>query len=304
MATTSSDESDGARPASDLGGQSSHPGGAPAASRPWGTPRLVSDNSGHAQQLSRVVEYEIIPRLLLMHAHTTAPARRDGIVLTHQHVRALAELAVSDDPMCAIRYVQSLQDAGATAHQVLLELLSPCAALMGQWWCDDSFDFAQVTTGLCRLQQALDRQVHAQRPAIAADAPRIVFAAPPRAQHTFGAAVAAECFALAGWDARLATTQDWAGLRGILASESIDILALSLSCDSDVEQVASVIVELRTASLHKRLGVLVGGPLALDQPDLAQRCCADGIALTAGAAVDLAKRWLQGVQRSGPTDLR
>ncbi|WP_295530190.1 hypothetical protein [uncultured Pseudacidovorax sp.] len=264
----------------------------------------MSDNSGHAQQLSRVVEHEIIPRLLLMHAHTTAAVRREGIVLSSQHVVALAELAVSDDPMCAVRYVQSLQDAGATPHQVLLELLSPCAALMGHWWCEDTFNFTQVTTGLCRLQQALRQQVSAQRPPLASDAPRILFAAPPRAQHTFGAAVAAECFALAGWDARVAPTQDWDELKQLLAGEAIDILALSLSCDSDVGQVASVIVELRTASSQKRLGVLVGGPLALDQPDLAQRCCADGMALTAAAAVDLARRWLQGVGRSALTDPR
>ncbi len=254
-------------------------------------PQLVSDNSGHAQQLSRLVELEIIPRLLLMHAHAVAEVRRVGVTITNAHVSTLAELAVEDDPQSASRFVHALVDAGATSRQVLLELLGPCAALMGSWWCSDVFDFADVSIGLCRLQHAMHEHVHLTRPALRDGAPRILLAAPPESQHTFGAAVVAESFAHAGWDAQYAPGLNWEDLRELVASEFFDVLGISLSCDAHVAMVASGIVNLRLSSRNRHISVMVGGPMAARHQDLAQRCGADGMAAGAGAAVDLAQRW-------------
>ncbi len=253
-------------------------------------PQLVSDNSGHELQLSRVVELEIIPRLLLMHSHSTAEAR--GMAITSAHISTLAELAVDDDANSASRFVRALAEAGATPRQLFLELLGPCAALMGSWWCDDVFDFAEVTIGLCRLQQALNEQASRSRPPLLCGAPRILLAAPPESHHTFGAAIATECFAHAGWDAQYAPGLSWEALRCLLAYESFDVLALSLSCDAQVVSVASAIVGLRRVSSNQRIGVLVGGPLAHACGDLAARCGADGVAVEAGAAIEMAQRWL------------
>jgi len=257
----------------------------------------VSDNTGHAQQLSRVVELEIIPRLLLMHAHAAAELRRHGVTITSGHVATLAELAVEDDPQSASRLVHALADAGATPRQILLELLGPCAALMGSWWCSDVFDFADVSIGICRLQQALHEHVYLTRPPLRSGAPRILLAAAPDSQHTFGIAIAAECFAHAGWDAQFAPGEDWKALGELLGTESFDVLGISLSCDAQVAPVASGIVELRRASRNPQLCVMVSGPLAAARDDLAVRCDADGMAVGAGAAVELAQRWLGDVVR-------
>ncbi len=271
-----------------IGGHSPSREGEPARAGP----KLVSDNSGHEQQLSRVVELEIIPRLLLMHAQAAAELRRGGVTITSTHVATLAELAVENDPQSASRFVHALADAGATPRQVLLELLGPCAALMGSWWCSDVFDFADVSIGICRLQQALHDHVYMARPALRQGAPRILLAAPPESQHTFGAAIAAECFVHAGWDAQFAPGLDWESLGGLLEDEKFDVLGVSLSCDAHVVQVASGIVELRRMSRNPRLGVMVGGPLASARDDLATRCNADGMATGAADAVEWAQRWV------------
>lgn len=255
-------------------------------------PTLVLDNSGHEQQLSRVVELEIIPRLLMMHAQSGPAARAPGLVISDAHVKTLAELAVDEDANSASRFVQALAEAGATPNQILLELLAPCATLMGSWWCEDVFDFTEVTIGICRLQQALNEQAAHLRPALPSGAPRILLAAVPESQHTFGAALAAEYFAIAGWDVQYAPGLSWEALRCQLAYEHFDVLGLSLSCDAEVMSVASAIVGLRRVSTNQGLGVLVGGPLALACDDLATRCGADGQAAKVDAAVEWAQRWL------------
>ncbi|KQP18246.1 hypothetical protein ASF43_10485 [Pseudorhodoferax sp. Leaf267] len=253
---------------------------------------MVSDNSGHAQQLSRIVELEIIPRLLLMHSHAAATSRRSGVKITSDHVSTLAELAVDEDPASVPRFVQALTQAGATPNQVLLELLAPCAALMGSWWCNDVFDFADVTIGICRLQQALHEHVYLARPPLRGGASRILVAAPPESQHTFGAAIAAECFAHAGWDAQYAAGMSWEALGEMLRGEPYDVMAISLTCDAQVASVNSVIVKLRQLSCNPAMGILVGGPLALSSDDLHLRCGADGMVLSIGAAVEWAQRWV------------
>lgn len=263
-------------------------------------PTLVHDNSGHEQQLSRVVELEIIPRLLMMHAQSAPAVRAPGLATTHAHVTTLAELAVDDDANSASRFVQALSEAGATPNQILLDLLAPCAALMGTWWCEDVFDFTEVTIGICRLQQALNEQVAHARPALRVGAPRILLAALPESQHTFGAALAAEYFALAGWDVHYAPGLSWEALRCQLAYEHFDVLGLSLSCDAEAMSAASAIVGLRRVSMNQGLGVLVGGPLALACDDLATRCGADGQVAKVDAAVDWAQRWLD--QTAGDRD--
>jgi len=263
-------------------------------------PQLVSDNSGHEQQLSRVLELEIIPRLLMMHAQSAVAARAPGLTITAAHVTTLAELSVDEDAGSASRFVQALAEAGATPQQILLDLLGPCATLMGSWWCEDVFDFTEVTIGLCRLQQALNEQVAHARPALQSGAPRILLAAPPESQHTFGAALAAECFAQAGWDVQYAPGLSWEALRCQLAYERFDVLGLSLSRDAEVVSVTSAIVGLRRVSVNPGIGVLVGGPLALACDDLASRCGADAQVDRADAAVDWAQRWLD--QTAGDRD--
>lgn len=255
-------------------------------------PHLVADNPGHEQQLSRVVELEIIPRLLMMHANTPPIRRVSKLVITDAHVSTLAELAVDDDARSASRFVQALAEAGASPQQILLDLLSPCAVLMGTWWCEDLYDFTQVTIGLCRLQQALNEQAARVRPVLAAGAPRLLLVTAPGSQHSFGVALVAECFALAGWEVDCAPGLSWSQTSDVLAQGFFDVLGVSVSCDADVASVRSAIVGLRQVSINQGLGVLVGGPVALACDELATRCGADGQAAKADAAIDWAQAWL------------
>lgn len=257
--------------------------GAPQAS----PPRLVSSQQAH--QLSRIVELEIIPRLMLMHRvlPLSAPPPSEVVQITASHVRTLATLAVDDAAGGAETFVRGLQDAGASHEQLLLELLAPCARWMGEQWEEDTLNFSQVTIGLWRLQRVL----HGLSPApgqvgrYESDSRRALLAAVPGAQHTFGVAMVAEFFTRAGWDVDCEPRVSWLDLRTRLSSHWFDLFGLSVATSDSIPKVASAILDIRKAAANPQLFVMVGGPMAAQMPELASLCGADAMASDAPTAV-------------------
>lgn len=274
----------------------------PPADRPAGSadgrprpasPHLVSSNTTQDMQLSRIVELEIIPRLMLMHS---AQPLRDRpplprLVLTAEHVHTLARMAVEGDSDSASSYVRALLDAGASQEQVFLDLLAPCARWLGELWDDDRYDFSQVTIGLWRLQRVLHEQGsrfnQVARPD--ADRQRALLAAVPGTQHTFGVVMAAEFFSRAGWEVDCEPKATWPDLQARLSAGWFDMFGLSIATGDSIVHVASAILDLREASANPRIFVMVGGPLAAQLPDLAALCGADAMACGAVSAVETAK---------------
>lgn len=255
-------------------------------------PRLVASNSSQDLQLSRIVELEIIPRLMLMHSTHPLPdrPRMPALTITSDQVAALASLAAEGAPESAANYVRALLDAGASQEQVFLDLLAPCARLMGEMWEDDQFDFSQVTIGLWRLQRVLHE--HGERTARLAkpdaESHRALMAAVPGSQHTFGVVMAAEFFSRAGWDVDCEPKASWAELQDLVTGQWFDMFGLSISVDDSIPMVASAILDIREASANPTLFVMVGGPMAAQEPNLAQFCGADAGSCEATEAVALA----------------
>lgn len=256
------------------------------------SPHLVSSNTPQDMQLSRIVELEIIPRLMLM--HSVQPLQDcpplPTLALTVEHVHTLARLAAEGDADSASSYVRALLDAGATQEQVFLDLLAPCARWMGELWEEDRYDFSQVTIGLWRLQRVLHEQgsrfTQMARPD--ADSRRALLAAVPGAQHTFGVVMAAEFFSRAGWDVECEPKTTWAELQTRLTRNWFDMFGLSIATGDSIPHVASAILDMRQVSANRNIFVMVGGPMAAQMPDLAQLCGADAMASEACGAVEAA----------------
>ena len=255
-------------------------------------PRLVASNTSPDLQLSRIVELEIIPRLMLM--HSAQPVPRPSVLpvllMTADHVHTLAHLAAEGDSESASRYVRALLDAGALHEQVFLDLLAPCARWLGELWEDDSYDFSQVTIGLWRLQRVLHehgaRFSQVARPD--ADSHRALMAAVPGAQHTFGVVMAAEFFSRAGWDVECDPRASWPDLQTRLHGDWFDMFGLSIATEDSIPRIASAILDMRNVSANQTLFVMVGGPMAAQMPDLARLCGADSMSTDAKDAVDAA----------------
>lgn len=240
-------------------------------------------------QLSRLVELEIIPRLMLM--HRVQPLRPRTQVLqvdiTVQDVHALAELAVHGAPDAVQSRVDALIAQGASHEQIFLDLLAPSARYMGDLWEDDVYSFSQVTIGLWRLQRVLHELAAPAAPLARGDAQgqRVLMAAVPGSQHTFGVTMVAEFFSRAGWEVACEPRASWQELRVRTSREWFDVFGLSVSASDSVALVASAILDIRRAAANPQLFVMVGGPMAASMPDLARRCGADAMASDAPSAV-------------------
>nr|WP_316640874.1 cobalamin B12-binding domain-containing protein [uncultured Roseateles sp.] len=267
-----------------------------AARPPPTAPHLVSVNEAEDLQLSRIVELEIIPRLMLMHSVAPGPMRApaQAFLITPVHIETLSKLAVEGDADSCSRFVRALLDAGAALDKVFLDLLAPCAQCLGAKWDDDVYDFSQVTMGLWRLQQVLFEQGSRFKLCGGSAGPqhRALLAAVPGAQHTFGVAMVAEFFARAGWDVLCEPKPSWQDMHAALSAEWFDMLGLSISTPQSIPQVASAILSLRQASVNPRVFVMVGGPLAALLPDLSALCGADAMAMEANAAIEAANLWI------------
>lgn len=245
------------------------------------------------RQLTRLVELEIIPRLMLLHrAEPGRPAPVPSPApITSGQVHALADLAVEGSPEAVLAFVQRVLADGATQEQVFLDLLAPCARWMGELWEEDVFSFSQVTIGLWRLQRVLHEL--AAPPVISprGDAfdRRILLAAVPGSQHTFGVAMVAEFFGRSGWDVACEPGAGWRDLQRRVTCEWFDVVGLSISASDSLADVASAILDMRKEAANPQLFVMVGGPMVVCLPDLAQRCGADAMAPDAPSAVALAE---------------
>jgi hypothetical protein len=113
-----------------------------------------SEKARHAR-LVRVIEGEIVPRLMMSRAAaaTSAPSA---------DVAELARLLLVHEGEIASEFVHMLRQHGALPERICLELLAPTARRLGELWARDACDFAELTTGLNRLQAVL-LEVSAER---------------------------------------------------------------------------------------------------------------------------------------------
>ena len=108
-------------------------------------------------RLSRLIEGEIIPRLLICHTVTSRKlTARSGIHPTPANVAELARLILEPERTLADEYLQSLWLRGASRGLLCAELLAPTAKHLGELWERDVCDFAALTHGLQRLESVLN----------------------------------------------------------------------------------------------------------------------------------------------------
>ena len=237
--------------------------------------------------LARVIESEIIPRLLLAHAERSRPRPPEGDEFpTAQDVAAVASLAVSGGCDAVLERIAEVQARGAEIEAVLLDLLAPAAHRLGDMWVDDLCSFTDVTLGLAALQQALRILGPSARGERAASGlGRILLAPVPGEQHSFGNAMLEEFFRRAGWEVEGGTASSKQELLESARSSWFDVVGLSLSSEVLFDRVRPAIRAIRRASQNPDLVVMVGGPYFLDHPDRVAEAGADTTARDAPEAL-------------------
>lgn len=240
--------------------------------------------------LIQAIDNEIIPRLVLARRagrETMRMPAADIATPKAVEVEELAGLVLTSDTAVARSFVEQMHDRGTPVETLYLDLLAPTARRLGELWCEDSCDFTDVTVGLGRLQEVL----HELSPLFRAEVEphergrRVLLVPVPGEQHSFGLHMVAEFFRRTGWDvwsgSQIASGAD---LVQLVRSEWFAVVGLSLACETRIDALATGIRALRRASRNRAIGVLVGGPLFIDHPELVARVGADATAIDGGQA--------------------
>lgn len=267
--------------------------------------RNASDE--HAQSLSRLIECEIIPRLLVAHAPGAYPDLNVGKdaddralgMISAAEVTAFAPLALQVEADELLDHVEGLVARGVSFETLLVDLLAPAARHLGALWDDDRCDFIDVTMGLWRLQEVVHELSGRATKDMACDVHvrRALFASLAGDSHSFGTVVIDEMFCANGWlTDRLneATTED---LLVRVRDQAFDLIGLTITCDCHIAPLPSIVRAVRTSSRNPRICVMVGGRVFAQNVDLAAAVGADGTAPDARVAVRVAGALVDAVAR-------
>lgn len=225
--------------------------------------------------IARAIETDVVPRLVARGVADTAEVRP-----TTEDVERMATLAIGDDVADAIAFAEGLGARGLPVPALMLHLLSPAAARLGEWWVEDRCSFVDVTLGLMHLQQVLQALSPVLLPDIAApaDARRILLLAAPGEQHVFGLSVVAEFFRRGGWDVAVEPVEDVAEAAGLVREGWFTVVGVSAGTGERAGALAALVAAIRRASCNPDVAVLVGGAAFRVRPELAREIGADGMA--------------------------
>lgn len=223
--------------------------------------------------LTRAIEVEVVPRLVL--AHRTIPVPVAANATAPSDVAQFAELILAQDLEGACAYVQTLRDSRRPLETIYVDLLAPTAAHLRHLWSADLCDFADVTLALWRLQQVLrefstdfrSEHEHAETGMRA-----LLVPAPGEKSDLgyvmFGLVMLSEFFRRDGWDAWLEPDSSSTEFNGIIRSQWFDVVELLVSGDRKMDALAERIRQIRRESPNRGIGVMVCGPAFVDHPEL------------------------------------
>jgi methanogenic corrinoid protein MtbC1 len=278
-----------------------------AAHHAWfgATGRLSPSPEERLARLVRTIEADIIPRLVQAHrgpdgaAATGAGRPASGQRRVHEvsaaiDARSFARQILAASESQWLDPIERLRSAGCSDESICLDLLAPAARELGELWTADLASFSDVTIGTGRLMQLMRRLGPADGlpQEGAADGRRVLLVAAPGEQHTFGISMVMDFFRRDGWE----VVGDIDGTRldsvALVAKEWFDVVGFSLGHVARFESLAMIVPQVRQSSRNRSIGVLVGGPVFAERPDLVQRLGADATAFDGRAAPQEANRLL------------
>ena len=261
--------------------------------------RLATDANRESVELrlavlSRAIEHEIIPRLMLAH-----PAADDYLNMlpssspqvSVDDVTAFAKLVLAPDENVANACIETMRSSGISVETIYTDLLAPVARYLGELWEEDLCDFTEVTLGLGRLHQVLRELSPAfSQSNHTTNGRRALLLPAPGEQHTFGLVMVSEFFRRAGWDVGGGPWEAGADPVMMVRSEWFDVVGFSLGDVTRLDALAECIKQIRQSAMNSSISILVGGPLFLAHPEYVSFVNADAASTDGAQAPTLAAR--------------
>lgn len=248
-----------------------------------------------AAVLTQLVETEILPRLIGVRTSTRDVRPEPASGLTAADTTEFVRLVLAEEAVAGMQYVETLRLRGATVRSLYLGLLTDAARLLGEFWQEDRCSFVDVTISMGRLQQIVRGLAPAfQTTALQRAHPEsMLLLATPGEQHTFGLIILAEFFRSAGWHVAGGAVRSGEEAADIVHNSWFDVAGFSIGAENGLAQLTRCIRVVRRASRNRKIGILIGGPLFLSDPDLVSRVGADIGAADAPGALLRASGLLQ-----------
>jgi methanogenic corrinoid protein MtbC1 len=242
-------------------------------------------------ELVRAVEQDVVPRLVLAQRGLGEPAAAPVISAS---VEEFAQLILGKDVPLAVAYADRARARGMSLDSLYLKLLAPAARHLGELWNEDLVDFTQVTIGLGHLHRVM-RDLTPPATSLVLqphDDHRALLVPAPGEQHTFGLAMVTEFFRRAAWVVWSGAPATPADLTGIVHDNWFAVVGFSLGSEARLEGLRAGIRKVRRASQNPAIGIMVGGPLFIEHPELVAQVGADATAADGLQAVGQAQSLL------------
>jgi methanogenic corrinoid protein MtbC1 len=261
--------------------------------------RAPDEEASVLTKLTRTIEGEVIPRLLLAHVLPKKAKQEDSTdwVMDPQEVQKFGELIIGCDSRDAFQFVNEARDAGRPLENIITKLLAPAATYLGELWKADRCSFTEVTVGLSRLRQILrelgpefENEKGSWR-----HGRRALLLPVPGEKHTFGVYVVEAFFRREGWDVYGGPVDTDTEIAHLVEKQWFAIAGFSLSSGRLIEKLPPLIKAIRRKSCNESIAILVGGPFFLSNPNLVKEVGADGSAIDAREAVAQASTLLSRV---------
>jgi MerR family transcriptional regulator, light-induced transcriptional regulator len=236
----------------------------------------------------KAIKTQIIPKIVLALRSAPRPkAAPPNEQPAPNAVEQFSALAIGNDDGAAFAFVEGLLAEGRTVETIFLDLLAPAARKLGELWESDAADFGTVTLGVGRLQMVMRRL--GDRFAEEAGAARhagesVLLTIIPGEQHSFGLSMVAEFFRRAGWNLCTGPFASHQELTSLVHNHWFDIVGFSVSSDRRLDELKQDIRDIRRVSRNRQIGIILGGPMVIAQPDLVALMEADMMAVDATTA--------------------
>ncbi|MEY4653023.1 MAG: hypothetical protein RI884_1604 [Pseudomonadota bacterium] len=254
----------------------------------------------HLALLSTTISERIIPRLIQAHAADSHPqpapdlGALTGHPISAADIKDLVRMVLLPDDGAAMACVEAMRLRGIPVETLFIDLLAPAARHLGELWEEDLCNFADVTVGVGRLQQAMRNLSPGlvTRPPQGGAHRAILLAPAPGEQHTFGLVMVGDFFRSAGWDVDGGPALS-VDVETLVRRGWYDVVGLSLASEVHLPRLGTAIAAIRKASMNPRVGILVGGPMFLRQAGLAAEVGADAVAINGSLAPEIAEKLVE-----------
>lgn len=257
--------------------------------------RASANDESLRAELGRVIEGEILPRLMLAHRDAVQPTRLSiERRPSQEQIDRFCTMLLDPREKDVTGHVLSLLDEGLPLDTLLLDLLAPTARHLGVLWEEDECDFVDVTVAVGRLH-AVARELCArlEDDAGPSNGRSILLLPCPGETHIFCLSLVASFFREAGWEVTTAGSDPGLDMLDLVRVEWFDVIGLTLSCEVLLPQMAQAVRDLRKASCNRGTRILVGGPYFSNFPDHVHAVGADATAADGRIAPRIAESLLE-----------